>query len=74
MENKYYLHINSVNLAHYFGCACIKPSKYFESRSEDFQSSFPDYLLLSNAKRSANSDCSIELVLTKEEVNNFYTK
>jgi len=70
MENKYYLHINSVNLAHYFGCACIKPSKYFESRSEDFQSSFPDYLLLSNAKRSANSDCSIELVLTKEEVNN----
>lgn len=70
MENKFYLHINSVNLPHYFGCACIKPSKYFTSRSEDFQSSFSDYLLLSNAKLSNNSDCSIELVLTKDEVNN----
>lgn len=70
MENKFYLHINSVNLAHYFGCACIKPSKYFASRLEDFQSSFSDYLLLSSAKRSVNSDCSIELILTKDEVNN----
>jgi len=70
MENKFYLHINSVNLAHYFGCACIKPSKYFASRSEDFQSSFSDYLLLSSAKRSVNSDCSIELILTKDEANN----
>lgn len=70
MENKFYLHINSVNLAHYFGCACIKPSKYFASRSEDIQSSFSDYLLLSTAMRSTNSDCSIELILTKDEVNN----
>lgn len=69
MENKYYLHISSVNLSHYFSCACIKPSKYFNTRSEDIQSCFPDYLLLSNEKRSANSDCSIELILTKDEVN-----
>lgn len=73
MGNKFYLHINSINLAHYFGCACIKPSKYFMSRSEDIQSKSSDYLLLSNAKRSANSDCSIELVLTKDEVNNLIT-
>ncbi len=70
MENIFYLHINSVNLAHYFGCACVKPSKYFTSRSEDFQSRFCDYLLLSTAKRSLNSDCSIELILTKNEINN----
>ncbi len=70
MENKFYLHINSVNLAHYYGCACIKPSKYFVARTEDLQSRFPDFLLLSNAKRSNQSDCSIEIVLTKEEVNN----
>ncbi|MFN0050164.1 MAG: hypothetical protein ACKVOU_13660 [Cytophagales bacterium] len=69
MENKFYLHINSVNLAHYFGCACIKPSKYFASRSVDFQSTFLDYLLLSRAKSSINSDCSVELILTKDEVS-----
>lgn len=68
MENKLYLHISSVNLAHYFGCACIKPSKYFASRSEDIQSSFSNFLLLSIAKRSVNSDCSIELILTNDEI------
>jgi hypothetical protein len=70
MENKFYLHINSVNLAHYFGCACFKPSKYFASRSEDFQSSYSDYLVLSNAKRLTKQDCSIELILTKDEIDN----
>jgi hypothetical protein len=70
MENKFNLHINSINLAHYYGCACIKPSKYFAARTEDLQSSFPDFLLLSNAKSSNQSDCSVEIILTNEEVNN----
>lgn len=67
MDNKYYLPANSVNLAHYFSCACIKPTKYFSARTKDIQSEYPDYLFISYEKRLKNSDCSIELILTKEE-------
>lgn len=67
MDNKYYLPTNSVNLAHYFSCACIKPTKYFSARTKDIQAEYPDYLFISNEKRIKNSDCSIELILTKEE-------
>ena len=70
MGNKFYLHINSANLANYFGCACIKPSKYFiGGRTEDIQSAVSDYLILSNVKRTKKADCSIELILTDDEVH-----
>lgn len=67
MDNNYYLPINSVNLAYYFSCACIKPAKYFSARTKDIQSEYPDYLFLSNEKEIKNSDCSLELILTKDE-------
>ena len=67
MDNKYYLPTNSVNLAHYFSCACVKPTKYFSARTKDIQSEYPDFLFLSSEKRIKNSDCSLELILTNEE-------
>lgn len=67
METKYYLHVKAVNVPHYFGCACIKPSKYFPSRSEDIQSKYPSYLLLCTEVCSTEADCSFELILTANE-------
>ena len=67
MNNKYYLPVSSVNLTYYFSCACIKPSKYISVRTKDIQSEHPAYLLVSNEDRIKNSDCALELLLTKEE-------
>ena len=67
MNTKYYLHVNSANIAYYFATACVMPSKYFSSRIEDIQSRYSDYLLLSTNTASIQFDSSIELTLTKSE-------
>lgn len=79
MEKKYYLPINSTSLAHYFGCACIKPSKYFNNKQEDLQDKFNDFLLVTTYLGTQQTDCCLELVFTEQEVgeliplkNNFF--
>jgi len=67
MENKYYLPISSTSLAHYFGCACIKPSKYFDDKQEDLQDKFYDLLLVTTHFGTQQTDCCLELVFTKHE-------
>lgn len=67
MKSIFYLHINSVNLGHYFSSACIKATKYFVDRSHDLQSQCPDFLVLSTLPRIKNSDCTLEIVLTESE-------
>ena len=69
MEQKYYLPINSTSLAHYFGCACIKPSKYFKNKQKDLQDKFNDFLLVTTHFGTQKTDCCLELVFTKQEVN-----
>ena len=69
MENKYYLPISSTSLAHYFGCACIKPSKYFDNKQEDLQDKFNDFLLVTTYFGTQQTDCCLELVFTKQEAN-----
>lgn len=64
MEKNYYLPINSTSLAHYFGCACIKPSKYFENKQEDLQDKFNDFLLVTTHFGTTQTDCCLELVLS----------
>ena len=64
---KYYLPINSTSLAHYFVCACVKPAKYFENKPQDIQDRFQNALLLSSELGTNDTDCCIELVLTKDE-------
>lgn len=66
----YYLPINSTSLAHYFECACVKPAKYFENKPRDLQDSFRNALLLSSELGTNDTDCCIELVLTKDEEKN----
>ena len=67
MEKKYYLPIGSTSLAHYFGCACIKPSKYFDNKQEDLQDKFNDFLLVTTYLGTQQTDCCLELVLTGQE-------
>jgi len=67
MEPKYFLPISSMSLAHYFGCACIKPSKYFNNKQEDLQDKFNEFLLITTHFGTQQTDCCIELVITKQE-------
>lgn len=67
MEKKYFLPISSTSLAHYFGCACIKPSKYFNNKPEDFQDKLYEFLLITTHFGNQQTDCCLELVITKQE-------
>lgn len=67
METKYFLPINSTSLAHYFGCACIKPGKYFNNKQEDIQDKFNEFLLITTHFGTQQTDCCLELVITKQE-------
>ena len=67
MEKKYYLPIGSTSLAHYFGCACIKPSKYFDNKQEDLQDKFNGFLLVTTHFGTQQTDCCLELVFTEPE-------
>lgn len=64
------MHINSTNLASYFGSACLKPSKYFTNRVDDVQNKFDSFILLSKKRYASETDCSLEIILTKEEKDN----
>lgn len=64
---RYYFPINSVTLADYLGCACIKPTKYFEKRQGDLQDKFPESLVLTTNFGSRETDCCLELCLTGNE-------
>lgn len=67
--NTYYFPINSSSLAHYFGGACIKAAKYFNNKPQDIQDRYSEFLLLTEKKGTNATDCCLELVLTKEEIN-----
>lgn len=68
MEKKYYLPINSTSLAYYFGNACIKPGKYFDNKPDDLQDKFNDFILITTCFGTQQTDCCLELVLTKQEI------
>lgn len=67
MEKNYFLPIGSTSLAHYFGSACIKPSRYFDNKYEDLQDKFNDCLLVTTHFGTQQTDCCLELVFTKQE-------
>ncbi len=67
MNTKYYLPISSSSLAHYFGGACVLPSKYLPNKPNDTQNIVENSLLLSNFIGVKGSDCCLELILTQQE-------
>jgi len=70
---KIYLPIASVNLGHYFNRGCICPARYISNRNEDIQNKFENSLLLSQKKFTSESNCSLEIILTKEELHSVKT-
>jgi hypothetical protein len=68
--NTFYLPIKSINLAHYFVKGCICPSYYIQNRNEDLQNTFNTFILLSSAKFTDKTNCSLEVILNSEEVPN----
>lgn len=66
---KYYLPIKAENLAHYFSRALICPAKYIFKRNSDVQSIYDNILLLSSKQAILDTDCSLEIVLTNEEIS-----
>ena len=70
METKFYLPISSKCLAHYFGNACIMPSRYFSNKPNDIQNKFEDFLLITKSIGTKETDCCLELVFTKNEIAN----
>lgn len=69
MITKYYLPLDSKSLAHYFGGACILPSRYMPNKPADIQNRFDDYLLITSYCGTKEADCCIELVIRKDELN-----
>ena len=70
MEN-IYLPISSVNLGLYFSRGIICPASYISNRNEDIQTKFEHSLLLSRKKFTYETNCSLDIVLTKEEFKSF---
>lgn len=66
-SNKYYLPLESKNLAHYLVKACLCPVSYISNRNEDIQNLFPNYILLSNEKFVQDTNCSLEIILNSGE-------
>ncbi|MCK8481717.1 hypothetical protein [Psychroserpens algicola] len=71
MKNNYYIQISSTSLSHYFVRGCIIPSKYIENKIYDFQDRANEGLIISYKKWNKSNDCSIEIIVTEEEVNQF---
>lgn len=67
MEAKYYLPIESKNLAQYFGSACVKPQRYFSNRKDDMKNQADDFLVLSTKMGFENTNCALEIVLTEDD-------
>ena len=72
MEQIFYIPINSGSLPHYLSKALILPSKYLPNKPEDIQNKIEHSILLSKKQWVKNSDCSIEIVLTTDEVKVSY--
>ena len=72
--NKLYVPIKSVNLGHYFSNGCICPVKYITDRNSDIQNIFDLGILLCKEIHTQETDCSLEIQLTKEEEQRFLEK
>ncbi|WP_343606226.1 hypothetical protein [Fluviicola sp.] len=65
---KYFVPVDSASVAHYLGSALITPSAFFPSKPKDIQNVFPENILISSEKWVGSCNCSIEVILTPEEI------
>lgn len=64
----FYLHIASDSLAHYLVRGIFCPSRFLTNKNRDIQDQNDSFLLLSDKQWNADSDCSIEVTLTEEDI------
>lgn len=64
-----YVPISSAGLAHYFAGGIILPASLYGNRPNDIQTFYSDVILVSEHKWLNDSDCSIQVVLTQEELS-----
>ena len=70
--NRYYISIKTTGLSYYINSALILPTDFYnKERPKDIQNLVSDYILLSKDKYLNDSDCSIEIILTDEEIKNY---
>lgn len=70
MTSAFFIPTKSDSLAHYFSRGLILPSKFYSNKPDDLQDTFANYgLLISSSKWIDNSDCSLEIVFTPQEIN-----
>jgi len=69
MNKNYYLPINSANISQYFSRGIILPSKYVEGWINDIQSKYNNLILLCNKPLTNETDCSLTVVFSDNELN-----
>ena len=73
--NKYYISIKTTGLSYYINNALILPVHFYnKERPKDIQNLVNDYILVSKDKYLNDSDCSMEVILTDEEIKNSLQK
>jgi hypothetical protein len=65
---KFYIHTQSDTLAHYLVRGIFCPSRFLSNKNRDIQDQYESFLLLSDKKWNADSDCSIEITLIEEDI------
>lgn len=69
--NKLYIPISSVNLGHYFAKGCICSVNILKERNPDIQNKFDSGILLCKRIHTDETDCSIEVQLSQEEIQKY---
>lgn len=64
----FYIHINSDTLADYLLRGVFCPSRFLNNKNRDIQNLYDSFLLLSDKKWNAESDCSIEIILVEDDI------
>ena len=68
MRKQFFVQINPNTLTHYIVSACIRPVNLIKNRESDIQNIYPDFILICSKKWSEKADCSLEIILTDDEV------
>lgn len=64
----FYIPADSASIPHYLGSALIIPAMFCPSKPRDIQNLFPEKVMACSEKWVENCNCSIEVILTAEEI------
>jgi hypothetical protein len=70
MKTNYFLPLNSANISQYFSRGIIIPSINIDGWISDIQSKFGNSILLCNKPLTSETDCSLSIVFSDEEITN----